>query len=716
MERTTRRRTSISLLTISVLLVSAVPTFAGFASTETYLPAVGRVPGKNGAQFYTTVWATNLTSAPQTFTFEFLKTGQSNPSPASFHDSLAPGQTKVYENVVESKLGLTNALGAARILSSGEIFVSERIYNQNPGDDLGNTEGLFFAGVPKTFSISSGESASIQGIDEGSSENFRYNFALIETGGGNPTVNVQVFDGSGTMLGQKSYPLLPYEHVQPSVDDVVPGIATTNARITATVTGGSGSVLLAGAQVANESQDSSGFEMTFRDDLLGGGGGGGTAGVTSLNGLTGALTLKAGSGISITHSGSQISIASTGGAGGSLTLPFSGSSNTTQTTFSVSNTGGGGAIEADANLAGYIASQNPFALKAVNSGNGTAIYGATNGASGQQGVAGVWGDSHDVTAVYGTSVNDVGVRGVSSSGTAGVYGTAGNGDGVLGQVNSAAHAGVSGTNTGAGFGVYGGGGTGWGVFGIINGGNAATGGVNQSAGGVGVLGRVENGSGLDASGGSGVWGDSYLVGVYGTGKYGIAGGSSGGGGFAVYAQGSFGGTGAKYFVEPHPTDPTKEIRYVCLEGRESGTYFRGTGHIVGGFATIEVPEDFRIVTSSRGLTVVVTPIGEMASLAVIRRGLDRIVVQGSRDVEFDYVVNGVRKAFEDLQPVSENTNFVPRWPNDPHLTGGLPPESRRRLIESGILNADGTTNLETAHRLGWDLQKSWKRAQDEAKR
>src|SRR5512146_2044034 len=109
MERTTRRRTSISLLTISVLLVSAVPTFAGFASTETYLPAVGRVPGKNGAQFYTTVWATNLTSAPQTFTFEFLKTGQSNPSPASFHDSLAPGQTKVYENVVESKLGLTNA-------------------------------------------------------------------------------------------------------------------------------------------------------------------------------------------------------------------------------------------------------------------------------------------------------------------------------------------------------------------------------------------------------------------------------------------------------------------------------------------------------------------------------------------------------------------------------------------------------------------------------
>jgi hypothetical protein len=30
-----------------------------------YLAAVGRVPGQGGAQFYTTVWASNLTTAPR---------------------------------------------------------------------------------------------------------------------------------------------------------------------------------------------------------------------------------------------------------------------------------------------------------------------------------------------------------------------------------------------------------------------------------------------------------------------------------------------------------------------------------------------------------------------------------------------------------------------------------------------------------------------------
>jgi hypothetical protein len=477
------------------------------------LPAVGRVPGQGGAQFYTTVWASNLTTAPQTLTFQFLKQGQANPSPSSFQDTLQPGETKVYENVVESKLGLANAIGAARVTSTGEIFVSERIYNQAPGDDVGKTEGLFFAGVPKSFSISAGQSASIQGIDQGGAENFRYNFALIETGGGSPTVNVQVFDGSGTMLGQKSYPLLPYEQIQPNVADVVVGIHTTNARITATVTGGTGSVLLAGAQLANESQDSSGFEMTFRDSLLGTSGG--TAGVTSLNGLTGALTLKSGSGISITPSGSSISIAYTGGggsgitavthdaslagtgtdnsplaiangqvvrsinglhdnltltagsnvtltpngstitiaaSGGGLALPYAGSTSVVQSAFVVSNTGGGTAIGGTS-----------------TDGTGVAGSSASSGAGAAPGILGTGVDRGVMGGLLGgtsgyTPTVAFGVWGDAYGSGVGVVATSSDNDGLYGHSNSSngvegnvsnASAGVAGVNHGSGPGIYG---------------------------------------------------------------------------------------------------------------------------------------------------------------------------------------------------------------------------------------------------------------------
>jgi hypothetical protein len=699
----------------------ASPAFAGFASTETFLPAVGRVSGQGGAQFYTTVWATNLTAAPISFTFNFLKQGQANANPAKFTDTLAVGETKVYENVVEAKLGLTSALGAARITATGEILVAERIYNQAPGADPADTEGLFFAGVPKTFSISAGQSASIQGIDQGGSENFRYNFALVETGGGSPTVNVQVFDGAGVLLGQKAYPLQPYEQLQPNVAEIVAGIHTTNARITAIVTGGTGSVLLAGAQLANISQDSSGFEMSFRDDILGSGG---TAGVTSLNGLTGALTiahganttvnvsgstitidavagsgtgltavahdntlagsgtaalplgvangqvvrslnglhdavtLAAGSNVTLTPSGSTITIAAAGGGG--LTLPFQGADNHT-TSFAVTNTADKTAIMAFGGSGSPTIPPGDALISAETNGiDRTAVS-----AYSHHGKA-VEGDSDTNYGIVGVTDSFFGVFGDSVSGPAGVFGHNGNFSGTgVGVSGESEYRGVEGSSVG-GEGVYG-------------------------SGHVGVHGV-----------------STTSRGVFGEGFYGVYGSGTN---YGVYAQGGFGGTGAKYFVEPHPTDPGKEIRFVCLEGPESGTYFRGSSRTVNGIATIEVPESFRMVTDDKNLTVVLAPMGELAVLACVKKSLDTIVIQSSKDVEFDYVVNGVRKAFKDHEAISENKDFVPRSATDPHFTMGLPAESIRRLETSGILNSDGSINLETAHRLGWDQKESWKRAE-----
>jgi len=115
--------------------------------------------------------------------------------------------------------------------------------------------------------------------------------------------------------------------------------------------------------------------------------------------------------------------------------------------------------------------------------------------------------------------------------------------------------------------------------------------------------------------------------------------------------GDFVASGTKSFVEPHPLDPSKEIRFVCLEGNEVGTYFRGSAQLAGGVATIAVPEEFALVTAPEGLTVQLTPLGPGGELWVAEKGLFQIEVRGARDVDFDYVVNGVRHGYADFAVV-----------------------------------------------------------------
>ena len=119
--------------------------------------------------------------------------------------------------------------------------------------------------------------------------------------------------------------------------------------------------------------------------------------------------------------------------------------------------------------------------------------------------------------------------------------------------------------------------------------------------------------------------------------------------------GDFVASGTKSFAQPHPTDPGLEVRFVCLEGNEAGTYFRGEAALIRGECVIDVPEDFAAVTEAEGITVQVTARGPGADLWVARKGLDRIVVRGAKDVAFDYFVQGVRAGYADFQTIRPRT-------------------------------------------------------------
>ena len=156
------------------------------------------------------------------------------------------------------------------------------------------------------------------------------------------------------------------------------------------------------------------------------------------------------------------------------------------------------------------------------------------------------------------------------------------------------------------------------------------------------------------------------------------------------------------------------VRFVCLEGNEAGTYFRGSERLNEGLAVILVPAEFRMVTDAEGLTVQVTPRGP-SRIWVEQVGLDRVVVRGDADVEFDYFVNGFRLGYTDIELIEESRSFIPAEMGIP-FGEGLPDEVRQLLVDNGTLNPDFTPNEATAARLGWELAPAGSKAAEIAKR
>jgi hypothetical protein len=322
-----------------------------------------------------------------------------------------------------------------------------------------------------------------------------------------------------------------------------------------------------------------------------------------------------------------------------------------------------------------------------------------------------------------TCAGPCGMRADVSSGYAGYFvSEEANGDvnyGVYGEANSsgAGSAGVRGFSDNAAGVTYG-------VFGTNDSGANNSAGVRGTTGAVAPSISWQN-AGVRGEGGLltyGVLGLSRSFGVQGVlvdaagtnlaqGYLGRAGGDSinCGGLFepvcptdwAVYAIGSIGATGTKFFLDPHPTDAKKVIGYISLEGPEAGTYFRGRARFQNGVARIAVPEHFRMVTDPEGLTVQITPIGGMATVGVMKMDLDEIVVQSSRNLEFSYLVQGVRATFKNAPTVWEGNEFRPASA-DAKMPAALSEGQRARLIANGTYKPDGTVNMETAQRLGWD--------------
>jgi hypothetical protein len=127
---------------------------------------------------------------------------------------------------------------------------------------------------------------------------------------------------------------------------------------------------------------------------------------------------------------------------------------------------------------------------------------------------------------------------------------------------------------------------------------------------------------------------------------------------AVTVSGNFTVTGVKNFAMPDPANSKRAIFYASLEGPEAGTYFRGSAKMKGGEAVIELPGYFSRITEPERMTVQLTPTGSWGQMYVAEKTPTRLVVRaapGTTDLEFDFLVQGVRKGYLDYEVERPNT-------------------------------------------------------------
>jgi hypothetical protein len=258
-------RSRVFLLALLSLL-AALPSSALFTGTDVILPAVGRVEGVGGTQFYTTIWVTNPNDQRATIEMTFLVGGQPSAAAPRFSDAIAPGATVVYENVGEKLFGLKGVLGGARLRSSQKVLVTARVYTQKAGDSGANSHGLGMSAVPVSFGIGSGESADVQGVRQ--TPDFRYNLFLIETTGQPVAFDLIVNAASGVPLSKASMSLQPFEQRLVSMTSLLPGVTIPEGSIHLAAKEGEGRLVGMGSLVANGSGDASAFEMAFSTSSL----------------------------------------------------------------------------------------------------------------------------------------------------------------------------------------------------------------------------------------------------------------------------------------------------------------------------------------------------------------------------------------------------------------------------------------------------------------
>ncbi|MBV9492918.1 MAG: CHRD domain-containing protein [Acidobacteria bacterium] len=187
-----------------------------------FLPVVGKVAGQAGTNFVTDMRIVNNGGATATVTLDFYgqNAAGNNAATATKTVTVAPGEQKVLNDVMQSTLNVANGLGGLKITSDQNVLVTARVINDLRGESKG-TAG---------FAYDARETGSTSGTLAFLSNNadYRTNIGYFNPGSSPVTATFVARRADGAVLGTNTVTIPGFAMVQQAAFALISNVAEAN--------------------------------------------------------------------------------------------------------------------------------------------------------------------------------------------------------------------------------------------------------------------------------------------------------------------------------------------------------------------------------------------------------------------------------------------------------------------------------------------------------
>jgi hypothetical protein len=177
-----------------------------------YIPAAAHVAGAAGTDWRSDLELYNVGNSIVQAEIALLVQDQANLSPAVATLTLDPGTALRSEDVLLELFGFSGSAALRISTSNGQIMATSRTYNQT--DD--GTYGQFIGGIEAAEAIGPGDEARIILLrhDRPAQTGYRTNLGLLSCAEVPAQVDVELYDGQGSLLGTTESTLQPLMFTQ----------------------------------------------------------------------------------------------------------------------------------------------------------------------------------------------------------------------------------------------------------------------------------------------------------------------------------------------------------------------------------------------------------------------------------------------------------------------------------------------------------------------